>query len=248
MDSADDKMAERRRTRLAQLVAERFNGNQSALAPAIGRSKAQVNQWLTGHRSMTEGSARDIERKLRLSPGWMDQYPATTDKPQRDKPALSEIPRAGTNPVLTDSPAYQVQQGIPVAARVPLISWARAGSWTEVDDPLHPGDALEWVPVTGAVSRAAFALRVVGDSMTNPDDRRSLVDGAVVIIDPEREALHGSIVLAKREGEQSATLKLLWFDGQQPYLKPLNDRYPIQPMPADARIIGVAVQVTQSLL
>jgi SOS-response transcriptional repressor LexA len=72
-------------------------------------------------------------------------------------------------------------------------------------------------------------------------------DGAIVIIDPARPYQHGSIVLAKRTGDQQATLKQLWYDGAVPKLRPLNPRYAILDMPADTRIIGVAVRLELDL-
>ena len=114
-------------------------------------------------------------------------------------------------------------------------------------DIVAPGDAEEWVETTAAVGPHAFALRVRGDSMTNPDDRRSIPDGAIVICDPGAvgplEALHNRIVVAKLTGEQQATLKLLWFDGAKPWLKPLNPRYPMLACPPDTRIVAVAKRV-----
>jgi SOS-response transcriptional repressor LexA len=72
-------------------------------------------------------------------------------------------------------------------------------------------------------------------------------DGAVVIFDPDRDYQHGSLVLAKRASEQNATFKQLWYDGDTPYLRPLNERYPIMAMPPDATIIAVAVRLELDL-
>lgn len=57
---------------LKQLIADRFGGNQSAMAKAIGRSPAQINQWLTGHRQIGDAGARTIELALNLPPGYFD--------------------------------------------------------------------------------------------------------------------------------------------------------------------------------
>lgn len=131
--------------------------------------------------------------------------------------------------------------------RVPLISWVRAGHWDDTVDIFEPGIADERIDTTAAVGPHAFALRVRGDSMTHPDDRRSLPDGAIVICDPALvgpwEALHNRIVVAKRTDDQQATLKLLWFDGGTPFLRPLNPRYPMLACPPDTRIVAVAKRV-----
>jgi SOS-response transcriptional repressor LexA len=126
--------------------------------------------------------------------------------------------------------------------RVPLISWVQAGHWTEIVDNFEPGDAEDWVETTAKVSSNAFALRIVGDSMAP-----RVPDGAVVIFDPGRGYHHGSLVLAKRTGDQQATFKQLWYDGPTPFLKPLNDRFPMLDMPPDTQIIGVAVRLELDL-
>lgn len=130
------------------------------------------------------------------------------------------------------------EPGPDIRARVPRISWTAAGKWAEVQDPFPPRGEEEWIVTTASVGPNAFALRVVGDSM-----EPKIPDGATVIIDPSRTFQHGSIVLAKRMGEQAATLKQLWYDGATPLLRPLNERYPILDMPSDTQIIGVVVQM-----
>lgn len=63
-----------REIRVAQLrVALReFHNNQSKLAERLGKSPAQVSQWLSGYRTINEDSARGIERKLHKPAGWLD--------------------------------------------------------------------------------------------------------------------------------------------------------------------------------
>ena len=131
---------------------------------------------------------------------------------------------------------YGLRRGPEFRGSVPVISWTTAGNWAEVQDHFAPGDAEDWFPITTKVGPHAFALKVVGDSM-----EPKIPDGAIVVIDPGRPYQHGSYVLAKRTGDQGATLKQLWYDGAVPKLKPLNPRYSILDMSEDTRIIGVVV-------
>ncbi len=121
-------------------------------------------------------------------------------------------------------------------SRVPIISWVQAGDWAEVIDPFLPGLAEEWIYTTATKHPNAFALVVHGDSM-EPE----FVEGDIITIDPEKEAINGNYVIASN-GEDEATFKQLVFDGSSVFLKPLNPRYPIKDMTGiEFRIIGVVV-------
>lgn len=192
---------------------------QAEFARRCGVSRATVNDWLSGSTRALKGENLLVAaRALGVRPEWL----TSGAEPMR---ALNDSVRP-----------YRA------ARRVPLISWAAAGDWSEVQDPFPPGAAERWIDATVPVGPHAFALRVVGDSM-----EPAIAEGALVIIDPEREAVHGKIVLAKRISEHTATIKRLWFDGATPYLKPENQRYPLLPVTDDIRIIGVAVSVYQEL-
>ena len=60
-----------RRVKLRVLLVE-YEGKQTKLAPAIKKVPAQISQWLNGTRSISEESARDIEKQARKPPGWLD--------------------------------------------------------------------------------------------------------------------------------------------------------------------------------
>jgi SOS-response transcriptional repressor LexA len=98
------------------------------------------------------------------------------------------------------------------------------------------------LPISTSVDSLAFALGVIGDSMTLTGHPQSLDDGAEIVIDPERTPRHGDIVVAKRQSDKHPSLRMLWFDGAKSYLKPLNDRYPTLDMPTDTLMIGVVVE------
>jgi SOS-response transcriptional repressor LexA len=132
--------------------------------------------------------------------------------------------------------------GPEVRGVVPLISWVQAGHWADIVDNFATGDAEAWLETTARLSPRSFALRIVGDSMSP-----KVPDGSIVIFDPDRDYHHGSLVLAKRTGDQQATFKQLWYDGTTPYLKPLNERFPMLDMPQDSRILAVAVRLELDL-
>lgn len=124
--------------------------------------------------------------------------------------------------------------------KVPLVSLDIATRWLRMSAAFDPSSALKWVEVTRPVGASAFAVAAVGDSMHHQFDRRSIPDGAIVVIDPQQQAEHGDIVLAKF-GEH-VTLRQLTLDGNKPYLQPLNSAYPTVELTHDAEIIGKAVE------
>jgi SOS-response transcriptional repressor LexA len=195
--------------------------SKSELARRLGRSPSAVTQWESGEtRALKAESLIGIARETGVRAEWLE---------------------TGKGPMRADA-VDNVTEAPPLRSRVPLISWTTAGTWADVED-WHPvGNGEEWVHTTARVGPNAFALRVVGDSM-----EPRIPDGAIVILDPDRAHHHGTIVLAKRVLDQQATLKQLWFDGATPSLRPLNPRYPILDMPADTRIIGVAVRLELDL-
>lgn len=129
--------------------------------------------------------------------------------------------------------------------RVPLISWVRAGAWNEVHDPFHPGEADDWAEAYDTrPGDNAFALRVTGDSMTNPiPGDRSFPEGTIIIVDPSRSADAGDYVVAKDVGTQRATFKRLVSDAGRWYLKPLNPAYPtVEIDDPNIRVIGKVIE------
>lgn len=92
----------RRVSALQLLKRERFGDRLVNLATALHKSPSQVSQWLSGVRKMREDSAREIEAKLRLPRGWMDQEiplegSLTVGEPSAapaEPPLLSELEQA----------------------------------------------------------------------------------------------------------------------------------------------------------
>lgn len=166
--------------------------------------------------------ARRIEQAFRRPEGWLDVPHAQLLLQQRAERNVT--------------PARDLQR------EVPLISWVQAGAWDNLVDNFQPGDAERWIATYAKVSKHAFALRVVGDSMTNPSGAPSFPEGTIIIVDPERAAQPGKFVVVRQNLDSESTFKQLVRDAGKHYLKPLNPRYPLLEMLPDAVIAGVLVQ------
>src|SRR5690606_21777901 len=97
--------------------------------------------------------------------------------------------------------AINVRDAVVPTRTLFVISTIQAGRMCESPDLYHPGDGEEQIVTSAQVCPRAYALRVEGDSMTNPHGSPSIPDGAIVIIDLDIEARPGRIVVAKIKGE-----------------------------------------------
>lgn len=200
-------------------------GGPAEAARRLDMDDSQLSQIAGKNPSRNIGTtlARRIEKAFHRAEGWLDIPHSQMLLPQ---------PKADRNV----SPARDLQR------EVPLISWVQAGAWNELQDHFQPGDAERWVATYAKVSKHAFALRIVGDSMTNPSGAPSFPEGTIIIVDPERDAKPGKFVVVRQNIDTECTFKQLVQDAGRHYLKPLNPRYPLLEMLPDAVIAGVLVQ------
>lgn len=137
-----------------------------------------------------------------------------------------------------------------IRGQVPLISWIQAGCWSEVSDIYAVGDAEQWLPCPVSHGPRTYALRVRGLSMYNPSERHSFNDGDIIFVDPDRDAIHKSLIVAKLTDTQEATFKQLLIEGDQRFLMALNPSWPnrIFPINGNAEICGVAIAKHEPLI
>lgn len=129
----------------------------------------------------------------------------------------------------------------PQAGKVPLISWVQAGMWSEIPTSVESFDAELWLPCPVNISKSGYALRVVGDSMTNYGPGKSYPAGCVIFVDPELEVNNGDRVIATIPGSNEATFKVLVKDAGRYYLKPINPQYPIIELTEEMEICGKVI-------
>lgn len=159
---------------------------QQALAEMAGVNRVTVTGWEKDDYQPNGANLQSLAKALQCDPLWLVSGKGDP------KPKLNLKPEI-----------FNVKQ-------VPLISWVQAGSWTRTDPGIRADDAKEWVYTTALVSDGAFALRVRGDSMTNPSGAPSIPEDSVIIVEPDImdiEALNGKIVVAYLDGGHEATFK-----------------------------------------
>jgi SOS-response transcriptional repressor LexA len=138
--------------------------------------------------------------------------------------------------------------GPEIQGKVPLISWVQAGNFSQAVDNNHPGVADEWIETTVPVHRHTYALRVKGDSMTNPNGEPTFPHGQIIIVEPDAidapAKLVGSFVIVRRNGDDEATFKQVVRDGGKYFLKPLNPQYQMIELQEHDEFCGVVREKT----
>lgn len=130
--------------------------------------------------------------------------------------------------------------------RYPVVSWVAAGAWSEAIALYEPGGEYLYETSDYCSKGQAFWLEVKGDSMTSPAGI-SIPQGMMILVDPEADAINGSLVVARISNGQEATFKKLVIDGGTNYLKALNPAYPVIVCDEGCEIVGVVVEAKLKL-
>ncbi len=218
------EMNERIRARRKELKL-----TQSVLAKLIGVNRVTVTGWESGDYKPGGENLQALAGALECNPQWLVDGKGD--------------PLENAAPASPPSEHFGIKE-------IPVLSWVQAGEWTESGASITIRDVKEWIYTTAAVSSAAFALRVRGDSMTNPTGAPSIPEGSMVVVDPDRmtsEDPNGKIVVAQLIGSTEATLKKYVVDGPQKYLVPLNPSYRPLEVNGNCKLVGIVRQVIMDL-
>ncbi len=156
--------------------------------------------------------------------------------------AVRDAPRDGAN--VEQIPARRSTE------LVPLISWVRAGQWSEVADPYSVGDAEDWKACPVRHGDRSYALKIKGFSMSNPGGKPSFEEGDIIFVDPDREPAHRSLVIVRLDDQNEATFKRLIIDGDSKFLEALNPSWPdrIIKVNGNATFCGVVIARMESYI
>jgi SOS-response transcriptional repressor LexA len=220
-----------RKTNLNNLLKRHLenDGNTKAgFAELLGISASQFSQLLGENsvRNIGDKMARKIEVALKLPNAWLDSI--HEDQPQVD---------ANVSNLRDYKPT----------ARYPVLSKVQAGAWDEACEPYTIKDVDMWLESDAHTQGDAFWLQVEGDSMAAPIGM-SIPAGTYVLFDTGREAVNGSLVVAKLTDDNEATFKKLIIDGSQKYLKGLNPQWPMVPVNGNCKVLGVAIETKMRLV
>ncbi|EMJ6797637.1 helix-turn-helix domain-containing protein [Morganella morganii] len=218
IDNAREKFA----NRLAQAAKEAGysdHGKATEIAERLGLSPKAISKWFNAESMPRQDAMENLAKLLRVDVVWL----------QHGKASGLDSNVSGIHPY-KPSPKY------------PVISLVQAGAWNDACEAYSLDQIDEWYESDIYVQGAAFWLRVEGDSMTSPVGI-SVPEGSLVLVDTGREAINGSLVIAKLTESNEATFKKLVIDGGSMMLRGLNPAWPIVPVNGNCKIIGVVVQM-----
>lgn len=201
---------------------------QSELAEHMGLTQASIARYLNKHREP------DIETIAKIMKCTGLSYMTLNSD------GLIDYPDDAINNVSPVDVQLVYQKSFPV------LSSVQAGQWSEAVEPYTVEEIDEWALTTERTSDRCFWLKVEGDSMTSGSGI-SFPEGTIVLVDKEKDAQNGSLVVAKLTDVNEATFKKLIIDAGQRFLRPLNSAYPTIPINGNCKIIGVIVDAKMKL-
>lgn len=214
-------------------AAIRKHGRGSDILERLKRSKVMktpqaASKWLNGGAIPEADTMAILSEWLNVRREWLEY----------GTPPKSLINREGNDNASTGINVVQLHRSL---GRVPIISWVKAGSWCEAVMNVEADDAESWISCPVSISKSGYALRVVGDSMTNPGPGRTYPHGSVIFVDPELPTTNGDRVVARLPNTNEATFKILAFDAGKRFLKPINPQYPTIEIDDEVEICGKIV-------
>lgn len=189
-----------RKSRLSQLIADRFDGNRSRFCEATGEDPTYISRLYSKNpaqaKPFTETIARRIEASLSLPKGWLDD--GLQAMSGNLKNYLAE-PRAPYGDEIVLIPFVDAQLG--------------AGPGVENGDErtldLHQYSRA-WIDKNGLHAPALRRVKVAGDSM-----RPTIFDGDVALVNTaERKITNGKVFAFIVDGEARVKRLFKQFDGR----------------------------------
>lgn len=194
----------------------------------VDKSPQAVSKWLNGDAIAEADSMVALSSWLKVRREWLEY--GVLPKQQSGDSNVHQFPEKNES---------NVREITRLFGKVPLISWVQAGAWCETNFEQHDGET--WLSCPVPISESGYALKVLGDSMTNPGPGRSYPTGCIIFVDPEAETKTGDRVIARVPRTNEATFKILVEDAGRQFLRPINPQYPIIDITEETHICGKVV-------
>ncbi|WP_278939445.1 LexA family protein [Pseudomonas helleri] len=191
----------------------------------VNKTTQAISKWLKGEAMAEADSMLALSEWLKVRREWLEY--GVLPKESTGEHNFQQLP-VDKNSKIAGMPAR--------FGEVPLISWQQAGT-----NNAELYDAEAWLPCPVPISPSGYALKVLGDSMTNPGPGRSYPVGCIIFVDPEAQASIGDRVVARVPRSNEVTFKVLVSDAGRLYLRAINPQYPIIDITDEAYIGGKVI-------
>lgn len=197
----------------------------------VDKTPQAVSKWLNGEAIAEADSIVALCSWLKVRREWLE-YGVLP----KEMGGENNVPQLFAN---NESNVSEIHQRF---GKVPLISWVQAGAWSEaISNVAESYEYDSWLSCPVPISSHGYALKVLGDSMTNPGPGRSYPAGCILFVDPEAETKTGDRVIARVPRTNEATFKILVEDAGRQFLRPINPQYPIIDITEETHICGKVV-------
>lgn len=186
-----------RRAVLRAVIREKFAGNQTAFARAVGRQADYISRCLSGKKNLGEDLVREFEDILHLPKYYFDSV--------QHQVAAESVAR------------YEVK----LRGRIPVVGGARLGDnghFVELEYPAGHGDGYIDIPSSDP---NAYALRCEGDSMSP-----RIKHGEFVIVEPGHAVVAGDEVVVKASDGRVMVKTFLYRRDGRVHLDSVNEAHP----------------------
>ena len=120
---------------------------------------------------------------------------------------------------------------------LPIISWEEASNWVKFQPELRTQNWKNWISTDLSVSDAAFAVIVKGDAMAP-----TFNEGTILVIEPAMAPNNRDFVVVAIKGQANAVFKQFLIDGDDTYLKSINNEYRTVQFDKSSTVVGTLVQ------
>lgn len=196
----------------------------------VDKTTQAISKWLNGEAIAESDSMTALCSWLKVRREWLE-YGVLPKEQTGESNVCQLVVGDGSN-------VSEINQRF---GKVPLISWVQAGAWCEAISNFEAYDSESWLSCPVQISNQGYALKVLGDSMTNPGPGRSYPTGCIIFVDPEAETKTGDRVIARVPRTNEATFKILVEDAGRQFLRPINPQYPIIDITEETHICGKVV-------
>jgi hypothetical protein len=211
---------------LRKLIAERYDGNNSAFARTVGWAPTYVFRYFTNvevhRRHMTSATARRLEEKIGLESGWLD----------RDHSNIGRFVHTAKTTQKAVFLQWSDLENLEQALMIKQKDSEAVGFLCPVPHSSH-----------------TYVVEVLDDSMFNPGGEPSFSKGDHLFVDPQVPLTSGRCIALWDDRARMGLCRQYVVEGGQKILKAVNKHWPdpIEVLNEHYRICGTVIGRFQPL-